>query len=53
MGFFDEMDDIDSQFSERRISGTDILVRVGSSDELDKSVQKQMNGEPPIPMEGL
>ena len=48
MGFYADLDDVDSQFSQRRIDGTDILVRVNDNDEMDKSVQRQMAGEPPI-----
>jgi hypothetical protein len=48
MGFYADQDSLDEQFSQRRIDGTDILTRYDSTDEMDKSVQRQMAGEPPI-----
>lgn len=50
MGFFEDDDGINSQFGQRRIDGTDFYVRVDSPEEMDKSIQREMNGEMPINM---
>ena len=52
MGFYEDDDGINSQFTQRRIDGTDILSPRGTNwDELDKSIQRFMNEEPPIKLQ--